>query len=686
MKGAWNLATSYEKLDAVSYNGSLYIAKQDVPGGTAITNTTYWVLAVEKGDQGETGNGIASIAKTGTAGNVDTYTITYTDGTTTTFTVTNGGVTTVNGRTGDVTGLAEEDGNYPLLNAGTADNLTPYSEDSGAMQDIPFINEATGGGNGESVVDTGSYMQAKKKLGNTVCVNQLVGSLGSVGVTQNSTKSYDSGTGIATFTPTNYASDNVGVYGIISPIVGHKYVISMQIKIGKAANVRFAIGGDSETKAITAGSYVLFQRIATATTVGSFAFYVECGSAGWSNETFEVKSLWAIDLTLWFGSNDAIPAHLLSHPEDWGRYYSGSLAYNVGTLDSADGTVLKSIGRQMWDEVWEVGGINAITGADDSNTDRIRSKNYIPVIPNTEYYGRISSGSLLIYWYDRDKNFIERVNITNTNETSPSNAFFCRFHTYNYGTTYNHDITISLYYPGESGYDQYYPYTVLAEVDTGSEGLHGDGTEANSDVKLPSGEITRKRDRVDMGTLTYQLNTGLTGVDRFRVINYAPIKSCSASNTPSLKCVKFVASDMVTANAQFAVWVVGQDLKDIYFYTPAGTYAGADAFKTAMSGIYLDFPLATPTTEQGTAFAENIPCDDFGSLSWTQTKGVPQGNEIFYPVDYKASIDTLYKRVNGDMSKIVTEDEYPEAPSADGTYVLKATVSGGTKTYAWVAE
>lgn len=50
----------------------------------------------DKGDTGETGatgatgNGIASIAKTGTSGLVDTYTITFTDGTTTTFNVTNG--------------------------------------------------------------------------------------------------------------------------------------------------------------------------------------------------------------------------------------------------------------------------------------------------------------------------------------------------------------------------------------------------------------------------------------------------------------------------------------------------------------------------------------------------------------------------------------------------------------------
>ena len=43
-----------------------------------------------QGETGATGNGIASITKTGTSGLVDTYTITYTDGTTSTFEVTNG--------------------------------------------------------------------------------------------------------------------------------------------------------------------------------------------------------------------------------------------------------------------------------------------------------------------------------------------------------------------------------------------------------------------------------------------------------------------------------------------------------------------------------------------------------------------------------------------------------------------
>ena len=69
----------------------------------------YWAIdgvktsQLAQGVKGDTGNGISDISKTGTVGLVDTYTITYTDGTTTTFTVTNGAdghspvITIVNG-------------------------------------------------------------------------------------------------------------------------------------------------------------------------------------------------------------------------------------------------------------------------------------------------------------------------------------------------------------------------------------------------------------------------------------------------------------------------------------------------------------------------------------------------------------------------------------------------------------
>lgn len=60
--------------------------------------------------KGDTGVGVASIAKTGTSGLVDTYTITYTDNSTSTYTVTNG-------QKGD-TGAAGANGKTPYIQSG----------------------------------------------------------------------------------------------------------------------------------------------------------------------------------------------------------------------------------------------------------------------------------------------------------------------------------------------------------------------------------------------------------------------------------------------------------------------------------------------------------------------------------------------------------------------------------------
>lgn len=99
-KGAYSSSTQYEKNDVVTYEGSSYVSLQSTRGN-APTNTTYWQLLAnkgetgakgDKGDTGATGNGISSVAKTSTSSNVDTYTITYTNGTTTTFDVTNANV------------------------------------------------------------------------------------------------------------------------------------------------------------------------------------------------------------------------------------------------------------------------------------------------------------------------------------------------------------------------------------------------------------------------------------------------------------------------------------------------------------------------------------------------------------------------------------------------------------------
>lgn len=101
VRGAYDAASTYQKTDtatdAVQYNGSLWgyinatAGSGNVPPESAATvSNDYWTLLVAKGETGSDGRGIVSVEKTGTSGKVDTYTITYTDETTSTFTVTNG--------------------------------------------------------------------------------------------------------------------------------------------------------------------------------------------------------------------------------------------------------------------------------------------------------------------------------------------------------------------------------------------------------------------------------------------------------------------------------------------------------------------------------------------------------------------------------------------------------------------
>lgn len=54
-KGSWDGTKTYEFLDIVKYGGGSYIARKDVPIGTAITNTEYWVSLVDKGEIGDDG-------------------------------------------------------------------------------------------------------------------------------------------------------------------------------------------------------------------------------------------------------------------------------------------------------------------------------------------------------------------------------------------------------------------------------------------------------------------------------------------------------------------------------------------------------------------------------------------------------------------------------------------------------
>ena len=106
--------------DIVVFNNSYY-AEIDAIGTETYTIKNVVLFKGDKGDTGATGetgatgNGIATIEKTSTSGLVDTYTITYTNGTTATFEVTNG----ANGQDGN--------GIVSIEKTGTSGNVDTYT-------------------------------------------------------------------------------------------------------------------------------------------------------------------------------------------------------------------------------------------------------------------------------------------------------------------------------------------------------------------------------------------------------------------------------------------------------------------------------------------------------------------------------------------------------------------------------
>ena len=115
----------------------------------------------------------------------------------------------VEGAVDSVNSKANVDGNYPTMTVGMADNLTPYDESAGDDQDVPFILQATGTGNGSQPdFSTGSAALLREKQGNTVVVNQ-----------QRTT---------ATISGTGNSSSPYGKIGSSDAklVYGHKYLVS----------------------------------------------------------------------------------------------------------------------------------------------------------------------------------------------------------------------------------------------------------------------------------------------------------------------------------------------------------------------------------------------------------------------------------------------------------------------------
>ena len=170
-----------------------------------------------------------------------------------------------------------------------------------------------------------------------------------------------------------------------------------------------------------------------------------------------------------------------------------------------------------------------------------------------------------------------------------------------------------------------------------SKGLYYDGDEYE-----PDGKVTRKYGIVDLGECdidTYSINSRTM----FKITGTG-IKSSATNNDVQI----IINTKYICESVNGMIYNANTD-KTIGVNSSGGIYIRDDSytdpaiFKTAMSGVYLVYKLATPTTESADSYRELQNCNGGGTEEFIDNRDVaiPVGTETFYPKSVWAAIDEL---------------------------------------------
>ena len=646
-------------------------------------------------------------------------------------TETNCAVVNLGGEIGDIraelTNKANVDGSYDELTAGSSKQLlgTVFIED-----DEPYLFRTSGGS-----IDIGDR-EYDEIVGGSIVWNQMIrngnfadGTTWSLGL--DTIADLAVANNIATVT---MRADHTDYSAIIKTddrgIAGHVIFSAITVNPSRdtsVMNMYTGLGDGLRSIDCPADSWTVVGNIIRLKSDVISMYYFDTGKSLKENDTVQFKNAVVFDLTQMLGSEIADYIYNLEQatpgagvawfrkyfPKDYYEYNAGELMH-VTDLQSHD-----MVGFNLWDEEWEVGDISPTTGQ-NVDADTIRTKNYIPVIPGTTYFAHIggqTGTNLKTRFYDVDKNYIGTTQkngntvLYNNTFTVPDNAHYMRFATQvAYGTTYNHDISINLSWDGERD-GEYEPYvkhsypldsslTLRGIPKLSTDGkLYYDGDHYKSD-----GTVERRYGIVDLGTLEWVQHGGVDG----RWTSGLP-NAAKATSNYSIKgnavCGKYenIAQNKLFANTQ-GIATHSLDGTMVFVYDPA--YTDAATFKAAMSGVYLVYELAEPTTEEAQPFQSPQIVDDFGTEEYITSSIVPVGHTTQYDSNLRAKLemapnspdsdgDYLVRQTSGhneyvpytDGGRITAlEGKIPAAPSVNGSYILKCTVTDDTATYAWVAE
>ena len=573
----------------------------------------------------------------------------------------------------DLDQKADINGYYEEMTVGSAEQLISNV----TTEDSKIYTFRTTGGN----IDVGDR-KTEQLVGGTVAWNQTIleNNHQYTGLTftfNNNTKLWS-----VSGTKTSHAyAELPGMFKGSRMINGHVYM-SLITMVSNPDNIPIKIGffNMPAQNKIYSNNYLCC--VGKASSTGYCAGGIENIAVGTvvNNVTFKVVSF---DLTIMFGYTIADAIYAMEQAEAgsgiaWFKKYfpKSYYAYDAGSLQSVNIASGVNTGFNQWDEQWEVGDIDSSSGANSVSTTKIRSKNYISIIPNKEYYFKCSVNlAIRTRWYDVDKNYIgySPQIIANNTFTTPTNARYLRFSMQDgYGTTYNNDICINLRWDGERDgeYEPYNAYTYNYDSSLQLRGIPSldefNNLVYDGDVYSSDGTVQRKYGIVDLGTLDWTINNAQT---RFTTnLSFAkrfPDLYTSGSNTPvNIICSKYVTvSGNVGYDATYDKAISGSFWNgENKLQVNDFTYTDAATFKTAMNGVYLVYELATPTTEEEADPYQNPQIiNDWGTEEWVDAYDgrdflVPPGHNTQYMINLKAKLE---------MS--------PNSPDGDGEYIVRQT-------------
>ena len=428
---------------------------------------------------------------------------------------------------------------------------------------------------------------------------------------------------------------------------GHKYLFEFYVKssiepfttsIGYSnkESVAYNLDGESFSNVVTGRKLLLFTPDDSLIDKGYQ--YIGVRPVRYDTQkrcTISVKNLMIFDLTAMFGSGNEP-----STVEEFEKIFPAEYyPYNAGEIISAGTEEIVEQGKNLWDEVWEVGSINSSTGDNEGSKEAIYSKNYTPIIPNSTYIfayaGSTKFENVKTRFYDYNKNYIgygDKSGSTvypNRTFIPPVNAFYVRFTLPpEYGNVYKNDIALIA---GSSG--NYAPYHrneyPIPEAIRALPGYGWSAGTARNYVDYENKRYVQCVNSVDLGTLDWEFNTTSAVGNHF----YAPAKHlnfkylgvfgttiynalCSKYRTVARSSNVFVDKTLTIDG----VTVVSQiQVKDT-------AYPDATAFKQAMSGVMLYYELANPiVTDISTLidndFLRNIEVEAGGSVTFKNSNG-----------------------------------------------------------------